>query len=153
MPHSSDALDPSDEKSTSADVVKQGRTRRRVFLKRCLGSAVGLGLAGLGYSLFEAGWIRVHRTSIVVPRLPTAFQGMTVAFLSDIHHGPFTSLEYVQRVVELTNSLSPDVVLLGGRLRAPEPSVYRSVFQSPCAAQVPMGQFWRVGQSRPLGRR
>ncbi len=99
--------------STQVDAVKQGRTRRR-FLKRCLAGTVGLGAAALGYTLFEAGWIRIQRTTVSVPRLPNPFRGTTIAFLSDIHHGPFTSLEYVEHVVKLTNALSPDVVLLGG---------------------------------------
>jgi predicted MPP superfamily phosphohydrolase len=94
--------------------VKKERTRRRVFLRRCLGGAVGLGAAGLGYSLLEAGWIRIQRTTLSIPRLPLPFNGTKIALLADIHHGPFTSLEYVHRVVQLTNSLSPDVVLLGG---------------------------------------
>ena len=96
------------------DRQPQHRAGRRRFLKRCLGDAAGLGLAGLGYSWLEAGWLRVLRVTVPVPRLPAPFAGTSIAFLSDIHHGPFTSLGYVQRVVGLTNSLSPDVVMLGG---------------------------------------
>jgi len=94
--------------------VNNKRTPRRVFLKRCLAGTVGIGTAGLGYSLFEAGWIRVHSTTVRVPRLPPPFSGTTLALLADIHHGPFTSLEYVQGLVQLTNSLSPDLIMLAG---------------------------------------
>lgn len=101
-------------KSQPPVAIKNKPTGRRDFLKRCLGGAVGLGCAGLGYTLLEAGWVRIQRVTVLVPRLPHPFMGMSVAFLSDIHHGPFTSLEYVHRLVQLTNSLCPDVVLLGG---------------------------------------
>jgi hypothetical protein len=101
-------------KSKRGSVAETKRTRRRAFLRRCLGSAVGLGFAGFGYTFFEAGWVRVQRVTVPVPRLPRAFFGMSIAFLSDIHHGPFTSLDYVHRIVQLTNALFPDIVLLGG---------------------------------------
>ncbi len=39
---------------------------------------------------------------------------MRVAFLADLHHGPFTSLSYIQTVVAMTNALQPDVICLGG---------------------------------------
>ncbi len=90
------------------------RIRRRTFLKRCVGGTIGLGSAGLGYTLFETGWLRIRRIAVPVPRLPSCFTGMSIAFLADIHHGPFTSLDYVHHVVQVTNALSPDVVLLGG---------------------------------------
>jgi hypothetical protein len=119
MPQATDisALDipePSEATPKPDESLNQRRTRRRTFLKRAVGGVIGLAAAGLGYSLFEAGWIRIYRTTVTVPRLPVPFRGSTIALLADIHHGPFTSLEYVQQLVQLTNSLSPDVVLLGG---------------------------------------
>ena len=98
-------LDPAAETSKK-------RTSRRVLLKRFVKGALGLGCAGLVYSIFEAGWIRVRRITISVPRLPPPFRGTSIAFLADLHHGPFTGLDYVKQVVQLTNTLSPDVVLL-----------------------------------------
>jgi hypothetical protein len=49
-----------------------------------------------------------------VPRLPEAFAGITVALLSDVHHGPFVPLAYVEHVVALTRALGPDLVCLAG---------------------------------------
>ena len=69
---------------------------------------------GLGYSLFEAGWLHVRRVPGSVPKLPAAFRGATIAFLSDIHHGRFTGLDYLSEMVRLTNGLAPDLILLGG---------------------------------------
>ena len=51
---------------------------------------------------------------LALRNLPAAFDRMTVAFLSDTHHGPFVPLSYLAEVVEMTNALRPDVILLGG---------------------------------------
>jgi predicted MPP superfamily phosphohydrolase len=145
MPRSADTPEQSEEKPEPVGAVNQRRTRRRVFLKRFLGGAVGLGAAGLGYSLFEAGWIRIHRTTLRVPRLPLSFQGSTVAFLADIHHGPFTSLDYVQRVVQLTNSLSPDAVLLGGDYVHRDGQYIGPCFEALSRLKTPWGTYGVLG--------
>lgn len=84
---------------------------RRTFLKY---SVVGLPALTAGYGLFEASWFRVAASEIQVPNLPAPFAGLTIALLTDLHHGRFTSLHYIRTVVEATNSLQPDLILLGG---------------------------------------
>lgn len=84
---------------------------RRQLIKR---AAVGSIVAGGVYPFLEAKWCRLVRRSIAVPNLPAAFDGTTVAYLSDVHHGPFVPRAYVRSVVAMTNSLRPDLVLLGG---------------------------------------
>ncbi|MEW6746814.1 MAG: metallophosphoesterase [Planctomycetota bacterium] len=86
-------------------------TRRR-FLKLGVAGASALVLGG--YPVLEASWVRVRRARITVPRLPAPFRGLTVAFLSDVHHGPYTTSAYVDRVVRLTNALACDLISLGG---------------------------------------
>jgi len=87
---------------------------RRQFLRRAFWGCAGLSVAGLGYTLLEAKWCRVFRTSIKVPNLPESFRGYTLAFLADIHHGPFVPLSYVRHVIGMTNKLKADVICLGG---------------------------------------
>jgi len=71
-------------------------------------------LAGGVYTAIEAKCVEVTRLSIQVPNLPRAFHGKTVAFLSDLHHSIVVPRSYLEGVVSLTNSLSPDIVILGG---------------------------------------
>lgn len=87
---------------------------RRKILKRVAGIALGMGTVGAAYPFLEAKWCRVRRAIVGVPNLPDAFVGMTVAFVSDTHHGPHVPLDYIRKIVELTNSLKADLVLLGG---------------------------------------
>ncbi|MCP4678687.1 MAG: metallophosphoesterase [Deltaproteobacteria bacterium] len=97
--------------------MKQNREQfesRRKFLKRAIFGVLGIGAATLGYTFLEAKWCRVVRETIRIPHLPKAFRGFKVALLSDIHHGPFVPLFYVRHVVDMTNELEPDTVMLCG---------------------------------------
>jgi predicted MPP superfamily phosphohydrolase len=87
---------------------------RRSFLSWL--TRVGFAAPGaiLGYGLFEASWFQVARRTIAVPHLPAAFEGLTIAFLTDLHHGRYTSLHYIRTVVDVTNAQRPDIIALGG---------------------------------------
>lgn len=62
----------------------------------------------------EAASLSVTRNVVEIPHLPSSFEGMTVAFLTDFHCGPLTSQTFLERAVMETNRLKPDVTLLGG---------------------------------------
>jgi predicted MPP superfamily phosphohydrolase len=91
-------------------------TRRR-FLRRSLKAAAGLtGLAGAtaAYGFWEASQIRVRRQNVALQNLPGAFAGKTIALLTDLHHGPFVGLRFVEEAARLANSLRPDAFALVG---------------------------------------
>ena len=50
----------------------------------------------------------------MIDRLPAAFEGFTIAQISDLHVGPTIGAAYVRRVVEIANGLAPDLVALTG---------------------------------------
>jgi len=87
---------------------------RRQFLKSASLAALGGALGAGGYGLMEAKWLRVNRVTLPVPNLPLAFAGKTVAFMADLHHGPFVPLSYVEHAVNMVNGLKPDLITLGG---------------------------------------
>jgi hypothetical protein len=58
--------------------------------------------------------LSVEETTVTLPRLPRALDGLRVVQLSDIHHSPFTSREQIERAVETANGLDPDIVALTG---------------------------------------
>lgn len=87
---------------------------RRRWWKRTFRILLGTVVAGIAYSLTETFWTQVTRTTIPVPRLPTEFDGLKIVLLTDIHHGTYTGIDFVRRVVATTNGLRPDLVLLGG---------------------------------------
>jgi hypothetical protein len=86
---------------------------RRKFLKSTTMAALG-GAMGVGYTLVEAKWLVVNAVTLTVPNLPGAFKGKRIAFLADLHHGPFVPLPYISHAVNMANALEPDMIVLGG---------------------------------------
>ncbi|GGA58285.1 metallophosphoesterase [Edaphobacter acidisoli] len=91
--------------------VQQQRLTRRHFL-------VGSGAVAAGLAIYSGEIARheidIVRRTIYIDNLPTAFHGFTIAQLSDIHLVEYTEPIFLERVIEHTNALKPDLVLLTG---------------------------------------
>ncbi len=119
---------------------------RRAFLKTALAAALpGSVVVTASYGLFESGWLQVTRPTLSLPRLPKAFEGVRIAFLTDIHHGPFTSLDYVTTIVRTTLSLEPDLILLGGDYSLKDAKYIRPCFEVLAGLQAPLGVYGVLG--------
>jgi uncharacterized protein len=83
---------------------------RRLFLTFGLGAA-----ATTAFGVWQAanGPI-VKRVTIPLKNLPSAYDGFTIAQISDLHVGPTIRRRYVQNVVNITNALNPDLIALTG---------------------------------------
>lgn len=77
---------------------------------------VALALAVTGYGLVEADRLRVTAYDVQSGALPQGFDGLRIAFVSDLHVGPARTASFTRRVVDLVNAQEPDLVLLGGDL-------------------------------------
>lgn len=119
---------------------------RRSFLKSTFAAAVPLGpLTAASYGLYEAGSVRIERPTIAVPRLPAAFDNLRIAFLTDIHHGPFIALDYVASIVRTTLALAPDLILLGGDYISKDPKYVGPCFEVLAGLDAPLGVFGVLG--------
>jgi predicted MPP superfamily phosphohydrolase len=54
--------------------------------------------------------------TLALPQLPAELDGMTIAHVSDIHVGRFTNGRTLSRIVDATNTLRTDLVLMTGDL-------------------------------------
>lgn len=99
-------------------------TARSSFLpgRRAFVSQVGLALAAIPLSSIIYGmWrgkydYRVIRQVLHFDDLPDAFDGFTIAQISDIHSGSFDNKDKTLYGVELLNAQNPDLVLFTGDL-------------------------------------
>jgi predicted MPP superfamily phosphohydrolase len=118
---------------------------RRSFIRTAAVAAVPGAAFAASYGLFEAAWAEVVRVTLPLPHLPHVFSGTKVAFLADIHHGPFTSLEFVRSVIRATLSLEPDLIVLGGDYSLKDSKYIHPCFRELAALRAPMGVYGVLG--------
>ena len=129
---------------------------RRKFLYS--GAIAGASLAALGADGFvQSKHIQVKKIEIPLARLPEAFDGFTIAQLSDFHYEGHFSVVPIRRSVQIVNSLNPDlIVLTGDFITVPILDTHSAKAQraarcaAPCAEilhalKAPMGTFAILG--------
>lgn len=89
--------------------------------------------------------ITLRKYRLVSRDLPETFDGTTIAFLSDIHHSRSFSTKRVKELVELTNHLQPDLILLGGDYVSHSRARILSFFKEAAAFSAPLGVFGVLG--------
>ena len=90
---------------------------RRDFLR--FGAAIApplLTLSASAIALRQLTHFRVRRLTIEIRGLPPELDNLTIAHVSDLHVGRFTSGRVLDQIVETTNKLQADLVLLTGDL-------------------------------------
>ncbi|MGZ3838816.1 MAG: metallophosphoesterase [Flavisolibacter sp.] len=131
--------------NTEGEEIESGRMSRSVFLS-WFGLAVGGSLfSSLVYGFSNKYNYKIKRISLKYPQLPTAFRGLKIAQLSDIHSGSFTDKAAVTKGIEKTLALKPDIILFTGDLvnnLAEEMADYMDVFSQ---LKAPMGVYSILG--------
>ena len=119
---------------------------RRSFLRTAAGAAVALPILGIGYGFAEAHEIGIERPKLSVPNLPGEFEGLRIAFLTDIHHGPYTTETYLRKIVRTTLTLQPDLILLGGDYILRDQKHIEPCFEVLKSLKAPLGVFGVLGE-------
>ncbi len=89
---------------------------RRSFFKQILGVSVlgvtgAMGVVGVRNILRD---VVVKPVTITLKKLPQALSGVTIAQLSDVHIGPILEKDWLRGVVEMTNALGADIIVITG---------------------------------------
>src|ERR1044072_1233359 len=82
-------------------------------------------------ALTEPYMLSIEHERIQLERVPKAFAGFRIVQLSDVHHGPFSSREQIERAVETANRLKPDIIALTGDYISKERQ-----YAAPCAEML-----------------
>lgn len=102
---------------------------------------VAASLITVGYGVVEAATPKVTNTEIASSELPTQFDGLRVALVSDLHAGPTRGAGFVRQVVDSINEQNPDVVLLDGDLTDGTVAMVGDVLTPLQDLDAPMGVF------------
>lgn len=94
--------------------------RNRTERFRIIGNRVNVALLVFSAVLATVGMIggtrvpQVKEETVAVNRLPEEADGLTVAVLADLHVDGITREERIRKIVERTNALNPDIVVIAG---------------------------------------
>ena len=113
-------------------------------------SWLGLGIGGTLFGTLLYGFsnkynYQLKKVTLAFANLPSAFKGLKIIHISDIHSGSFSNKEAVNHGVDMIIKQKPDIILFTGDLvndRADEMKEYMDVFGRLTA---PMGVFSSLG--------
>ncbi|MFP4164973.1 MAG: metallophosphoesterase [Chitinispirillaceae bacterium] len=97
------------------------------------------------YSFVEPYWMEEKTYVISDSDIPVSFEGMTVVFLTDIHHGPYFSRSRIRTLVDRVNRLEPDIVLLGGDYVEGHPKYIEPCFEELSRLRAAYGVYGVLG--------
>lgn len=83
-----------------------------------LGGEIVFGVMALLLTAGYLGSARLVRrpVEVTVPGLPSAWDGVTIAQISDLHVGPHTPRRFLARIAETVTALKPDLIAITGDL-------------------------------------
>jgi len=83
----------------------------------------------------------VHHVSIELPRLPQELHGLRLVQLSDLHISPSFPRQWVQDVVDKSNALKPDIIVITGDLADGLPAALSDDLAPLRDLKAPLGVF------------
>jgi len=116
QPHSAHptAIRPKEVVNRQSWLDKPKRLAYRV--SKVIFDGSGFALSALAKFNIEASHQNIDTTEIPIEiaNLPEHLHGLRIAQISDLHFGSFLAHEGMERIIELTKSLRPDLILLTG---------------------------------------
>ncbi|MHA6252041.1 metallophosphoesterase [Oceanobacillus sp. CAU 1775] len=126
---------------------------RRSFLKRAIGSFVGLiGLVGGTFFYgreIEPSSLQIRKEIIQSKKIPEQLHNKKIVQFSDTHLGFHYSIEDLEELVTEINNLSPDIIVFTGDLiddpKYSNEEFEQAISQSLLKLDAPEGKYWIYG--------
>jgi hypothetical protein len=119
---------------------------RSDFVRKLSLGAAAIPVATMSFGILSGAHdYRIRRRVLSFPNLPSAFDGIRLAQISDIHTGSFFNKTAVRGGVEMLQSEKPDMFFFTGDLvndESREAQPYLDIFRK---IKAPMGQFSVMG--------
>jgi predicted MPP superfamily phosphohydrolase len=112
---------------------------------------VAVTMAALPFASFIFGMVKgafdykVHRTKLILPNLPSAFNGLKIVQISDIHSGSFTSAAPLEEAVKIILEQKPDIIFFTGDLVNNLAEETTPVMGTLSKIKAPMGVYSTLG--------
>jgi len=142
---SSYILKPSEVVTNSTAVNPHAISRLR-FL-----NVIALTMAAIPFSSFIYGMVKgafdykIHRVKVVLPNLPSEFNGLKIVQISDIHSGSFVSTSPLETAVKMIQQQNADIIFFTGDLVNNESKEMNPFIEVLSKITAPMGVFSTLG--------
>nr|WP_321501635.1 metallophosphoesterase [uncultured Dethiosulfovibrio sp.] len=131
------------------DIWRLGRIVLRLPLQAKVSVPVFALWTGLSLAIVAGGWInaRYPVTKTISLDIPgTEDRSIRIALMTDLHISSMTSQKWLERVVEKTNGLSPDLILMAGDiLDGPDGPKLELIAQGLKGLRAPLGVYGSPG--------
>jgi hypothetical protein len=129
-----------------AEIVTVGGWVLRPWVGTIRTVAVGVAVLAAFAAFFSARLgPRIVRVEVAVPQLSAEADGLTIAHLSDVHLGTILGPHFLERVIDLTEGLGPDVVAITGDLVDGDAGVVEEMVPQMRTLAAPRGVFAVLG--------
>ncbi len=133
-------------KPQSSTVTAADGISRSSFLVKAGMVVAAVPLTSLSWGIVSGAYdYTVKRVKLVLPNLPKAFEGMTIAQISDVHSGSFYNQKAVNGGIDMLLGQKPDMVFFTGDLvndKATEMRNYQDIFSR---VKAPLGVYSTLG--------
>lgn len=132
------------KKPAVTKVDDEGRTKisRAKFISQTGMIAGAAPLILLSKGIIKGAYdYRIHQVPLYLPKLPSAFNGLKIVQVSDIHSGSFFNKDAVKRGIDMIRDARPDLIFFTGDLvnsKTEESYDYADIFSQ---IKAPMGVF------------
>jgi len=99
---------------SATELAPQDLSRRRFIYLAVCGAAPATALAMGVHGTATRHDLRVRELEVPVANLPPAFEGFTIAHVSDLHSGIFCGPERLGKIGDATNDLKADLIVMTG---------------------------------------
>jgi predicted MPP superfamily phosphohydrolase len=90
---------------------------RKEFLSKAAILFAGIPFATMLYGMIKGAFeFKIFKEKIISPKFPSAFNGLKIVQISDLHLGSFTSAEPLEKAIDLINQQEADYILFTGDL-------------------------------------
>ena len=135
----------SGEAKTTTVVVAEPISRSEFLVKAGLVTAA-IPLTSLSWGIVSGAYdYQVVRKTLILPNLPAAFDGITMAQISDVHSGSFYNKKAVNGGIDLLLAEKPDFIFFTGDMvndMATEMRDYQDIF---ARVKAPLGVYSSLG--------
>jgi predicted MPP superfamily phosphohydrolase len=104
-------------KSKAASNKNINNISRIEFLKKTALVASIIPFSTLMFGVLKSAFdYTIHKQKLKIPNLPSAFKGLKIVQISDIHTGSFISTEPLEKAIKLLKEQKPDIIFFTGDL-------------------------------------